>query len=154
MITVDFEKCTGCGACLDVCSVEAISVKAGKAVIDVETCLECGTCIDACPIGAIVQSNLPVAAGVVPDHPVVVQKSSALVRPDPHLKVPWTRKILIFAGQEILPRVVDAVITNLERRFTEPGNTKTLKTSQMLIHQENGTARRRRRHRNRSSFRA
>lgn len=49
---VDREKCTGCGACVDSCPLEIISVQEGKAHID-DSCAECGSCIDACPTGAI-----------------------------------------------------------------------------------------------------
>ncbi len=47
------DKCIGCGICVDVCPVEAISLIDNKAVIDKETCLECSSCIDVCPVEAI-----------------------------------------------------------------------------------------------------
>ena len=50
---VDIEKCTGCGACVDVCPLDAIQLENGVAVVDQETCTECGACVDACPVGAI-----------------------------------------------------------------------------------------------------
>jgi len=50
--TVDQEKCTACGTCVDTCPVEAISIKE-KAVIDQENCIDCGTCVDGCPENAI-----------------------------------------------------------------------------------------------------
>ncbi|MDY7010120.1 MAG: 4Fe-4S binding protein [Planctomycetota bacterium] len=52
-VKVDIEKCTGCGSCVDVCPVEAISLNDGKAVIDEDTCTECGLCVDECPEEAI-----------------------------------------------------------------------------------------------------
>jgi Fe-S-cluster-containing hydrogenase component 2 len=51
-IRVDNEKCTGCGACVEVCPAEAIAVENGKAVVSDE-CLECGACIGECPNGAL-----------------------------------------------------------------------------------------------------
>ncbi len=45
-------ECTGCGACLDLCHVAAISLVDGKAVI-AEACKGCGRCASACPQGAI-----------------------------------------------------------------------------------------------------
>jgi ferredoxin len=47
-------KCTGCGACLDVCPAEAIRVSNGKAMILLE-CVGCGACPRVCPEGAIKQ---------------------------------------------------------------------------------------------------
>ncbi len=49
---VDKEKCTACGACVEVCPVEAIKLE-DKATIDAETCIECGACVDECPVEAI-----------------------------------------------------------------------------------------------------
>ena len=49
---VDEDTCIGCGACVDVCSVDAISMNE-KAKIDTDTCTECGACVDECPVEAI-----------------------------------------------------------------------------------------------------
>jgi UDP-glucose 4-epimerase len=46
------EACVSCGACLDVCPVEAISLTNGRAHID-DRCKGCGRCVAACPAGAI-----------------------------------------------------------------------------------------------------
>ncbi len=50
--TVDKEECIACGACVDVCPVDAITLD-DTAVIDAETCTECGACVDECPVDAI-----------------------------------------------------------------------------------------------------
>ncbi len=47
------EACTACGACLEICPVEAISL-AEQAEIDEEACLGCGLCATACQDDAIV----------------------------------------------------------------------------------------------------
>jgi len=49
---VDEETCIACGACVDTCPVEAITMD-DKATIDSETCTECGACVDECPVDAI-----------------------------------------------------------------------------------------------------
>lgn len=49
---VDEDTCISCGACVDVCPVDAISME-DKAVIDADTCTECGVCVDECPVDAI-----------------------------------------------------------------------------------------------------
>jgi len=50
---VDIQKCTGCGDCVEVCPLEAISLNDDKAVIDENNCTECGLCVDECPNDAI-----------------------------------------------------------------------------------------------------
>ena len=50
---VDVERCTGCGACVDVCPTEAISLGNGRAVIDASACTACGLCVQECPTDAI-----------------------------------------------------------------------------------------------------
>jgi len=52
-VQVDLEKCTGCGTCADVCTVEAIEVEEDKAKVNEEECVECGTCVEECPESAL-----------------------------------------------------------------------------------------------------
>lgn len=49
---VDEETCIACGACVDTCPVEAITMNE-KAKVNPDTCTECGTCVDECPVDAI-----------------------------------------------------------------------------------------------------
>ena len=49
---VDKETCVGCGACVAICPVGAISLE-DKACIDADSCIGCGACVNACPVGAI-----------------------------------------------------------------------------------------------------
>lgn len=52
-IRIITEKCTGCGACVHACPVEAIRMVGGKAVIDHDLCILCGACVEVCPVDAI-----------------------------------------------------------------------------------------------------
>lgn len=52
-VSVNSEKCIGCEACEAVCSVGAITVKQGRALIDYDKCLSCGACVHECPLDAV-----------------------------------------------------------------------------------------------------
>ncbi|NMB35218.1 MAG: 4Fe-4S binding protein [Firmicutes bacterium] len=52
MVTVDREKCTGCGKCVRDCPLGAIKIVEKKAVAD-ESCVHCGVCLQVCEAGAI-----------------------------------------------------------------------------------------------------
>lgn len=52
--SVDENRCSGCGACVDSCPESAISMNAdGIAEVDPEKCTGCGRCTRACPFEAI-----------------------------------------------------------------------------------------------------
>lgn len=52
-VVVDHSVCIGSGECVEVCPVEALSLKDGKAVCDEDTCIDCLACVSACPVEAI-----------------------------------------------------------------------------------------------------
>jgi formate hydrogenlyase subunit 6/NADH:ubiquinone oxidoreductase subunit I len=59
----DLTKCTGCGECIELCSVRALSMettaKADGSLqvnnfkIDLGRCYSCSICVDTCPVGSI-----------------------------------------------------------------------------------------------------
>lgn len=51
---IDKDKCIGCGACVGICPVSAISMDdQGKLQIDPAVCIKCGACEATCPVEAI-----------------------------------------------------------------------------------------------------
>ncbi len=54
-ITVDKDKCTGCGSCVDACPQGVFEIgDDGKSnVVNPDDCVECCACVEACPSDAI-----------------------------------------------------------------------------------------------------
>lgn len=50
--SVDLEKCTGCGDCVECCPTESITIENEKALVN-DDCIDCGVCVDECPNEAI-----------------------------------------------------------------------------------------------------
>ena len=53
-VTVDEEKCIGCGECVDVCPVEVYEMQDGKSSpVNADECLGCESCVEVCDQDAI-----------------------------------------------------------------------------------------------------
>ena len=52
-VSVDREKCIGCGICMEKCFVKAIRIVEGKCELDDAKCRACGRCSEECPKEAI-----------------------------------------------------------------------------------------------------
>ena len=44
----DSDACTGCGACVKICPVNALKLEGDHAVVDEEWCIGCGVCVPQC----------------------------------------------------------------------------------------------------------
>ncbi|MDI7274763.1 MAG: 4Fe-4S binding protein [Anaerolineae bacterium] len=115
MIAVDLAKCTGCGACADVCPRGAVQIVAGHAEIDDARCERCAACVPACPEGALAEVAAPVA--VVQERLPGPRPQAVIdVSPPRTPPVPWRQKVLpalgavaSYAAREVLPRVLEIV---------------------------------------------
>ena len=52
MRTTDDDACVGCGVCLDICPVQALTLEDDVAVVDEAWCIGCGLCVPRCATGA------------------------------------------------------------------------------------------------------
>ena len=52
-LKVSYEKCNGCGRCIDACPQKALRLEDGIVVVDRALCNGCGQCIESCYTGAL-----------------------------------------------------------------------------------------------------
>ena len=53
-LTIDKEKCNGCGECVDICPTEVLEMKDEKSeVANIDERLGCESCVETCPESAI-----------------------------------------------------------------------------------------------------
>ncbi|MDY0212179.1 MAG: ATP-binding protein [Desulfuromonadaceae bacterium] len=57
---IDQQRCTACGACVELCQFNAIAVARGLAMVFTELCHSCGGCRRICPEGAISDKEVPI----------------------------------------------------------------------------------------------
>lgn len=81
MIFVDEDECTLCGACVEACPWQALSLEEGKLAIDRNLCSECGACLRLCPVSAIYEVQpAPVAAVDAKAEPVLRVDATSITR--------------------------------------------------------------------------
>jgi NAD-dependent dihydropyrimidine dehydrogenase PreA subunit len=62
----DEDECTGCGACVEACPVEALKMEGDFPVVDREWCIGCGVCSTVCPSDAVKMVLRPDRTGELP----------------------------------------------------------------------------------------
>jgi Fe-S-cluster-containing dehydrogenase component len=134
LISINLERCSGCGACVEVCPTGAMYLVDGKAVVDQKLCRDCpaitagdtAVCITACPTEAITP--------VTQTDSITESKRALAPRPEPkviHVKTQsapvslWTSLLpvvggaLAWAGREIVPRLAEYLLYSVERRVAQ-----------------------------------
>lgn len=122
-VKIDEKKCTGCGICIEVCPVSAITVDR-VAAIEAAACTGCGACVDECPNGAIYieRSDERLPAPSIP--PAAVSRarfgSDDVTRPSATLRTqrPLFRQI-DWGG--IIGRIFESVIDGFANQARGPG---------------------------------
>ena len=52
-VMIDSDECTGCGACIERCWMEALKLDGTTVVRDINRCIGCGVCMYVCPTDAM-----------------------------------------------------------------------------------------------------
>lgn len=129
-VTVDKQRCTGCGACVEACPAGALYLVDGKAAVDNLLCRGCEACLGVCPVEALALVTWTETAAR-PEH---LAGQTLTRRPEPEAirvktesaPVPWRAQVLpavgatlAWAGREIVTRVVYVVLDAFEQRSAE-----------------------------------
>lgn len=122
-VYIDRERCIGCGACVDICPMEAIHLVNGIAQIDYSLCRECEACIDTCTTGALStrKPDLPIIKG---DQVEIVKTRSnqAISVNTATQRQPssWTSILLTLLSSDLVPRITDLINTVLAHKAQNP----------------------------------
>ena len=111
-VWVDMARCTGCGACVEVCPVGAMALVDGKARVDEEACIGCEACVDACPEGAI---QLVAQGELVP---VPERPAPAVRQPSPLAET--ASAVAVATGVGLLAQAGRALARAVGRWLTRP----------------------------------
>jgi len=107
------ERCTGCGACQEVCPRDAIRIVDGVARIAQDRCIDCQACMQVCPVGAIAMARELERAVVSQSAAVPARPSTASIVA--RRALPWLGMAVTFLGREILVPALTARLANARR---------------------------------------
>jgi Fe-S-cluster-containing dehydrogenase component len=163
VIAIDTERCDGCGVCVDACATGAIYLVTGKAAVDDALCqdfrekMATGTaaCVAACPAEAIVltepaplpQQDVTRVPARRPEPEVVVVGTDQMPVPMRAKVLPLLGAAITWAGREIVPRLADHLLQNLDRQATNGRAAATGSSNGSASHEGQKGRRHRRRRR-------
>ena len=122
MLYVDEKRCSGCGLCVDVCGVGAITLRDEVAAIDQSLCTECEACTATCPEGAILTVIEPALAPQAKRQVALYERQQATV-PFAARLAPAIGSALFFVGREVVPRITSYLLDAFDRRMSSPSTT-------------------------------
>ena len=157
MITIDAERCTGCGACLEVCPTGALYLVDGKATVDGTLCHECEACLATCSTEAIalvrrteaVEETIHVPA-LQPEPAIIPVKARSSPLSLRSRVLPVVGTAMAWAGRELLPVLADSLLNALDRWATSPQPNEVTRGSEIRGAEAKGRGRQHR-HRQRGS---
>jgi NAD-dependent dihydropyrimidine dehydrogenase PreA subunit len=155
VITIDVERCTGSGACVEVCPTGAIYLVEDRATVDQSLCNECEACIAACPTQAITLATLergPAAEPVRvparrPEPEVIRVRTQTIPVPFRTTVLPVVGAGLVWAGREIVPRLADLLLDALDRWTARRRTTEITRDVGSPVREGKGGGRQQRRRR-------
>lgn len=143
-VWVDAARCIGCGACLEVCTVKAITMTEGKAYVNAELCRGCEVCLPVCPVEAI----QPVLQGEIvtaPLHPLApVSEPQQPSRLLPSLGETAVA-VVVTAGTDLLLRATKSLTQAVGRWLLAPSSAQDAQSSSRLTGRAEGGGRQARR---------
>jgi NAD-dependent dihydropyrimidine dehydrogenase PreA subunit len=155
VIIIDVERCTGSGACVEVCPTGAIYLVEDRATVDQSLCSECEACIAACPTEAITLATPKRGLAAEPVHvparrpePDVIQvRTQAIPVPFRTKVLPVVGAGLVWAGREVVPRLADLLLDALDRRTARRQTTGIARDVGSPVRGGKGSGRQQRRRR-------
>ena len=116
-ISMDHEKCIGCGMCVRDCPLHVIELEDGKASMNADSCMECGHCVAICPRSAVSMNGYDMNE-VKP-----FDKETVLVKPENYLNaVKFRRSIRRYRSTEVGKEKIEQIIE--AGRYTPTGSNK------------------------------
>jgi len=143
VININAEHCSGCGACVEVCPTGAIYLVDGRAVVEQGLCSSCEACVTACHTDALSLVTPRESAQELirvltprPEPQVIQVRTESAPVPLRASLLPAVGGALAWAGREIVPRLAEYLLADLDRRAarrqtlaarqSEPGNADSL----------------------------
>lgn len=152
---INTERCEGCGECIAVCPTGALYLVDDKAAVDAALCSGCELCITVCPTTAIFSAEPATLPATEPTHIPARRLEPRIVQVEPYPPEPWRARVLpvvgaalVWAGREIVPRLAEYLVYDLDRRVAKrraPGASRKTPDDDTSISGRGGS--RRRRHR-------